>query len=168
MYRIIVALAAVVLAAAAGCGELEETTTDQPSPAYPSAEEPVNEAEQQIGGFSALSFPFKTTVEDDGTDLGGGYQVAQASLNFADSRQSPTMTWTCSFKVGMPLRTARFGKVDAIHAAVITAEVATLSAGPVMHSRDVWLPVLFCSKFKDKMFETFLTRYNGLGGGIMP
>lgn len=168
MHRIIVALAAIVLAVAPGCGGLEDTTTDQKSPAYPSAGEPIDEAPEEIGGFSAMSFPFKTTVEDDGTDVGGGYQVAQANLNFADGRQSPSMKWTCTFKVGMPLRTARFGRIDAIHAAVITAEVASLSAGAVMHSRDVWLPVLFCSKFKEKMFETFLSRYNGLGGGILP
>ena len=161
-------MAAIVLAVAPACGGLEDTTTDQQSPSNPSAGEPVDEAPEEIGGFSAMSFPFKTIVEDDGTDVGGGYQVAQANLSFADSRQTPTMKWTCSFKVGMPLRTARFGRIDAIHAAVITAEVATLSASPVMHSRGVWLLVLFCSKFKDKMFETFLSRYNGLGGGILP
>jgi hypothetical protein len=166
MHRFFVALVVVAFAAAPGCGDLEETTADQQSPAYPSTGEPADEAVQEIGGFSALSFPFKTTVEDDGADVGGGYQVAQANLKFADGRQTPTMTWTCSFKVGMPLRTARFGKIDPIHAAIITAEVATLSASPVMHSRDVWLPVLFCSKFKDKMIETFLSRYSGLGGGI--
>jgi hypothetical protein len=65
------------------------------------------------------------------------------------------------------LRTAKYGKIDAIHAAVITAHVATLSASPVMHSRAAWLPALFCIKFKEKMNETFQRNYQGLGGGIL-
>jgi hypothetical protein len=168
MHRFIAALAVAFLAGAPGCGSLEDSTTGPQSTVSPSDGEPVEEAPQEIGGFSAMLFPFQTTIEDDGTDVGGGYQVAQTTLSIKDTRQSPTMSWTCSFKVGMPLRTARFGKVDAIHAAIFSAEVATLSAGPVMHSRDVWLPVLFCGKFKEKMFETFKEKFNGLGGGILP
>jgi hypothetical protein len=167
MHRFIAALAVAVLAGAPGCGSLEDSIAGPQSTASPSAGEPVEEAPQEIGGFSAALFPFKTTVEDDGQGLGGGYQVAQTTLKFADTRQSPTMSWTCSFQVGMPLRTASYGKIDAIHAAIFAAEVATLSAGPVMHSRDAWLPALFCSKFKDKMRETFIDDYKGLGGGIL-
>lgn len=168
MDRFIAALAVAVLAGAPSCGSLEDSTTGPQSMASPSAGELVDEARQEIGGFSAALFPFHTTVENDGTDVGGGYQVAETTLSFKDTRQSPTMSWTCSFKVGMPLRTAKYGKVDAIHAAIFAAEVATLSAGPVMHSRDVWLPALFCSKFKEKMFETFKEDYAGLGAGILP
>ena len=167
MHRFIAALAVAVLAGAPGCGSLEDSTTGPQSTASPSGGEPVEEAPQEIGGFSAALFPFKTIVEDDGEGLGGGYQVAETTLSFKDTRQSPTMSWTCSFKVGIPPRTARFGRIDAIHAAIFAAEVATLSAGPVMHGRDVWLPALFCIKLKDKMTETFEGKYEGLGGGIV-
>ena len=37
-------------------------------------------------------FPFKTTVEDDGADVGGGYQEVTTTLNFADSRAYSGMT----------------------------------------------------------------------------
>ena len=168
MHRFIAALAIATLTAASGCGSPEESTDDRKSPTPPSDREPGVGAPEEIGGFSATSFPFHTTIEDDGTGTGGGYQEAPASLSFADGRQTPTMRWTCNFTVGMPLRTAVFGKIDAIHAAILTAEVATLSAGPLMHSRDVWLPALFCSEFKEKMRATFKSRFRGLGGYISP
>jgi hypothetical protein len=167
MHRILFALALAALAAAPACGSLDESSTDPQSPAYLPTDEATDDAQQEIGGFSAASFPFKTTLEDDGTDVGGGYQEAKTTLSFADTRQSPTARWTCSFTVGMPLRTAKYGKIDAIHAAVITAQVATLSASPVMHSRAAWLPALFCIKFKEKMNEIFQRNYQGLGGGIL-
>ena len=168
MHGNLFALAAIILAAASACGGLDDSSADPQNTAYALDVEPVDEALLEIGGFSAALFPFKTTIEDDGTGPGGGYQEAKTTLKFVDTRQKPPATWTCSFTVGMPLRTAKYGKLDAIHAAVITAEVATLSSSSVMHSREVWLPVLFCKNFKEKMFDTFRSRYNGLGGWIMP
>jgi hypothetical protein len=167
MHRILFALAVAVLAAVPACGGLDESSADPQSSADLPAGEPVDEALQEIGGFSAALFPFKTTIEDDGMDAGGGFQEAKTTLKFTDTRQRPPARWTCSFTVGMPLRTAKYGKIDAIHAAVITARVATL-ASKVMHSRSAWLPVLFCIKFKEKMNETFKDEYKGLGGWIMP
>jgi hypothetical protein len=154
MHRILFALAVVVLAAVPACGGLDESSADPQSPADSPAGEPVDEALQEIGGFSAASFPFKTTIQDDGTDVGGGYQEAKTTLKFTDPRQRPIARWTCSFTVGMPLRTAKYGKIDAIHAAVITAQVATL-ASKVIHTRSAWLPVLFCKEFKEKMTYIF-------------
>jgi len=122
---------------ASACGESEETP-QQTDPA-----EPAGDAPQEIGGFSISLFPFKTTVEDDGADVGGGYQEASTTLTFADGRQEPTARWSCSYLIGMPLRTLKFGKMDPVHAALITAQVATNASRTVMHSRSAWLPSAF-------------------------
>ena len=62
MHRIMVALAMVVVAAAPGCGDLEETTNDQQSPAYSSTGERVDDAAQEIGGSLSAFFPFNVTL----------------------------------------------------------------------------------------------------------
>ena len=162
-----VVLAALLAATAQACGSIDEPTADDPTSAAPAAAEPVGDAGQEIGGFSISLFPFRTTVEDDGSDVGGGYQEANTTLSFADGRQEPTARWQCSFTIGMPLRTQRFGKVDAIHAVSITSMVATSASSTGMHSQPAWTPSFFCRAFKDEMNKVFLSPvYRGLGAGV--
>jgi hypothetical protein len=67
----------------------------------------------------------------------------------------------------MPLRTLRFGKMDGIHAAVLTSMVATSASTTVMHSQPAWTPSFFCRAFKDEMNNVFLSPgYRGLGAGV--
>jgi hypothetical protein len=56
------------------------------------------------GGFSPAVFKFVTTVPDDGQGKAGGWQEATATLQFSDGRQVPTLLWTCTMRVGMPIR----------------------------------------------------------------
>jgi hypothetical protein len=55
--------------------------------------------------FSPSEFPFVTTIPDDGTDKGGGWQVAKANLEFGKRRvDGSRTTWYCSLTIEMPLR----------------------------------------------------------------
>jgi hypothetical protein len=102
-------------------------------------------------GFSASNFKFKTTVKDDGEGAGAGWQEASAKLNFVDSRQEPSMSWTCSVVVGMPLRTAERGTISTDWASQRSAEVATTASSTVMHSKDKWEPSAFCRDWGKEM-----------------
>jgi hypothetical protein len=95
-------------------------------------------------GFSASKFKFKTTVKDDGEGAGAGWQEASAKLNFVDGRQDPSMSWTCSVVVGMPLRTAERGTISTDWASQRSAEVATTASSTVMHRQDKWEASAFC------------------------
>jgi hypothetical protein len=160
---------AALLAAATtqACGGIDAPSPEsQSSPAQvPVA--PIGDAEQEIGGISPSLFPYRTTVEDDGADVGGGYQTVTATLKFADGRQDPPAQWQCTYVFGMPLRTAKFGKIDATHAAVITALVATSASSTVMHRQTAWTPSFFCRAFRDEMNVIFQSAaYKGLGAGV--
>jgi hypothetical protein len=117
-----------------------------------------------IGSFSASLFKFKTTVEDDGTDKGGGEQQASATLAFVDVRHDPPPAWICNVTIKMPLRTAKYGKISASQAAEISTKVTTKASSAVIHTRDSWQPTLFCKEFQDKMNDIFYYEYSGLGG----
>lgn len=162
-----VVMAALLATGAQACGGVDDPSPESQNGAAQIPADPVGEAEQEIGGFSLSLFPYKTTVEDDGSDIGGGYQAVTTTLSFADSRQTPTARWQCTYLFGMPLRTARFGKMDAIHAASITALVATSASSTVMHRQGAWTPSFFCRAFKDEMNSIFLSPlYKGLGAGV--
>jgi hypothetical protein len=59
-----------------------------------------------ISFFNPSDFPFVVTVADDGTDVGGGYQEANAGLNFAHNTAGVA---ACAVWIGMPLRTRAWG-----------------------------------------------------------
>ncbi|MBK8259517.1 MAG: hypothetical protein IPK82_43525 [Polyangiaceae bacterium] len=83
------------------------------------------------GAFSAAAFPFATVVPDDGAGESGGWQAATAGLKFVRWTSLFPETWTCTVRVGMPLRTAFYGKISAESAATISANVATQAAAAV-------------------------------------
>lgn len=119
-----------------------------------------------VAGFSASLFNFKTTLEDDGKDEGGGEQEASAKLKFIDSRPFIPEIWTCDVTIKMPLRTAKRGTVSAKEAAKIAAKITTRASTTVMHSQSSWQPTLFCSKFGNEMQNLFNhdPEFKGLGG----
>lgn len=117
-----------------------------------------------IGSFSASAFKFKKTQEDDG--MGYGWQVAEPTLKFADIRQDPVPTMSCTLNIGMPLRTEKLGKISAEWAAETAAKVATSASSTAMHSKDSWTPAAFCKAFKDEMLRLFKKDYEGLGARV--
>jgi hypothetical protein len=108
-----------------------------------------------IGGFSASLFKFKVVNKDDPTDVAGGWQKADATLKFADTRQDPVAAWSCTVTVEMPLRTVAKGAISAEKAAEISAEVATLASGAAMRDKPRWVPAEFCNVWRSKMQSIF-------------
>lgn len=45
----------------------------------------------------------------------------------------------------------------------MAAEVLTTTASPTMHSRDTWIPALFCGQLGPNMVKVFASLYKGLG-----
>lgn len=114
--------------------------------------------------FKPIEFPFVTTVQDDGTDKAGGYQVAKVNLEFIKISLPAKLTkWYCPFTIQMPLRTEFMGKVDAIRAATLSAGVANVVAGGM----DDKLPQgIFCQRFTSNMDATFKSMYPFLGAAV--
>lgn len=73
--------------------------------------------DMQSGGFSPTAFKFVSTIPDDGEGPAGGWQEAFVTLKFFRWVSIFPETWTCSFKVGMPLRTAIRGTISPAWAA---------------------------------------------------
>jgi hypothetical protein len=110
----------------------------------------------QIRYFKTSDFPFVTTVADDGTKTPGGWQVTSTALIFIYDD-----IVTCPVSIGMPLRTELMGAISASKAARLSAGVAN-DVAAVMWPTDL-PPGIFCSKFKDKLFQEFKSQYPGLG-----
>lgn len=118
-----------------------------------------------IGSFSASLFKFTTTLADDGTDKGGGYQEATANnVKFVDGRQDPPAAWTCNIWVGMPLRTVGDGKISAGRAAEIAADVLTVTSSITMRNKPAWVPGAFCKQLGVDMSKSFQSLYGSVGG----
>jgi len=119
------------------------------------------------GGFSAAYFSFVTIVQDDGTDIAGGWQAATATLNFVDVRNllSPN-AWSCQVVVGMPLRHSTHGVITPQKAALVTAAVATDVSRAVLHRRTQWLRALFCPVFATELEAQLNMWMTGLGAKV--
>jgi hypothetical protein len=115
------------------------------------------------GTFSSSLFTFTTTLPDDGTDLGGGWQEAQATLSFVDARHLIPNGWICNLTVGMPMRTANQGVITAAKAASMTAAAATTASATVMHSQPSWRQATYCPAFARELVAVLKTRYPGIG-----
>jgi len=111
--------------------------------------------------ITPASFPFVTTVQDDGTGDGGGWQVAKVNLEFKKIRiPTSVITWWCRFNIEMPLRTEQMGRVDASRAAGFSVEITR----PIAYSMDYDLPQgIFCFQFVNKVDAAFKSKYQGLG-----
>ncbi len=118
-----------------------------------------------LGGFSPSLFQFVTIIPDKGGEA-GGWQESFAVLKFFDGRQDPVRKWTCSVRVGMPLRTRLLGSVSPTQAAIWTAEVATDASSVVMHRQPSWLTAEYCLAFHAEMRLRFDDYYKGLGARI--
>jgi hypothetical protein len=115
--------------------------------------------------FSPSEFPFVTTVQDDGTDKGGGYQEAKANLEFIDATASGIVRskWYCEFTIKMPLRTKGMGKISASRAANLSVEITE----DVANGMDWDLPPgIFCLQYINKLEPAFKSTYPNLGAVV--
>jgi hypothetical protein len=114
-----------------------------------------------VANFSPADFPFVTTVKDDGTGKGGGWQVAKANLEF-EYVVIPlkAVIWYCPITIEMPLRTELMGKIDATRAAILSVEITE----GVARGMEFSLPQgIFCKQFAVYVTAAFKSQYPGLG-----
>jgi hypothetical protein len=111
--------------------------------------------------FDVSEFPFVTTIPDDGTDKGGGYQVAKVNLEFGYLKiPYPAVWWYCAFSIKMPLRTEKMGKISANRAAKLSKEITEA----VAEKMDFTLPRgVFCNSYVPKVRDAFKAKYPDLG-----
>ncbi|HVK62903.1 MAG TPA: hypothetical protein VM694_00420, partial [Polyangium sp.] len=108
--------------------------------------------------FSPSEFPFVTTLPDDGTGDGGGFQVAKANLEF--KRTSTGSVWYCGITIGMPLRNHHYGKISASRAADISVDVTEEAAAKMKYDLP---PGTFCIMFVPAVEAAFQSMYPKLG-----
>lgn len=127
------------------------------------AQELVN----RVGNFAASTFKFKATVADDKEGKAGGWQEATTQLEFSDARNGALHTWTCSVKVGMPIRSEKGGTVSPDDAAEATAGSANSASDRVMTRRDEWLLADFCAQFGVELERLVNKKPNIFGAKVM-
>jgi len=120
-----------------------------------------------VNGFSPAAFKFYTTIPDDGTGKGGGWQVATGTLKFFRWTTLVPESWQCTLTVGMPLRTMLNGVVTPSTAATITADVATTSAHKVADETPDLPQGIFCISLKNMMTAVFQAEYPSYGAKMM-
>jgi hypothetical protein len=98
-----------------------------------------------VGAITPDTFPFVTTMLDDGTDVAGGWQVTAVALFFKRWVNLVPESWSCPLTVGMPLRTAKYGIITPAAAASLTSQITNTAlnqiAGPPFLP-----PGIFCTK----------------------
>jgi hypothetical protein len=111
--------------------------------------------------FTSLEFPFVTTVQDKGTGLAGGWQVAKVNLEFVHILIPISITaWWCPFTIEMPLRTEGMGKISATLAASLSSEITV----GVARDMDYSLPQgIFCFQYIKNVHAAFKFKYPLLG-----
>jgi hypothetical protein len=121
-----------------------------------------------VGTFSASIFKFATTLPDDGQDAGGGWQVANVTLDFDRWTGILPESWTCDVAVGMPLRTKAYGVISAAFAAVASADVANQATSYLMHNPNEIPQGLFCAQLPGAMNAMFAADavYKNLGARV--
>lgn len=115
------------------------------------------------GSFAPAIFKFTTVLPDDGSGEAGGWQAATAGLNIVRWESLIPEFWTCTVKVGMPLRTVVHGKISAETAASVAAGVATQAAGTVRKIQPPLPQGIFCVKLKDEMTRIFKNELKSYG-----
>ncbi|WP_437727038.1 hypothetical protein [Sorangium sp. So ce861] len=113
--------------------------------------------------FEPSDFPFVTIVNDDGTDKGGGYQQAKASLRFEHRSRDGIREWYCSLTIKMPLRTEMMGKISPLRAADLSEEI-TEEVGQLMNYN--LPPGIFCERFHRAVDAAFKFKYPRLGAAV--
>ena len=114
--------------------------------------------------FSPSEFPFVTINKDDGKDNAGGWQEAQANLEFINAIVPRSVTkWYCDFTIGMPLRPEMMGKISAKRAADLSVEITE----EVARGMNYDLPsVTFCADFIIAAQAAFKSNYPNLGARV--
>jgi len=126
------------------------------------AEEPNPCMAGRIVIFKPSEFPFVTTIPDDGTGPGGGWQVATPRLEFNSIHNQAGVVWFCTFNIEMPLRTEKMGKVSASRAADLSVEITEKVA--LDPNTDYSIPSgIFCSRFILNVDAAFASTYPFLG-----
>lgn len=118
-----------------------------------------------FSNFKPNDFPFVTTLPDDGTDKGGGWQVAKVNLEFNRIvlPYAAYITWYCPFSIEMPLRAEKIGKISPSLAASMSVKVTNSVGGAIDHE----LPHgIFCEKFRAETLATFKSMYPKLGARV--
>jgi hypothetical protein len=130
--------------------------------------DPTGEAQHPVTlvSFSPSDFPFVTTIKDDGTGEGGGWQVAKANLSFWKAViPRGIKRWKCPLTIQMPLRTKYFGRVPPSRAATLSVEITEDVARGM--EKDYGLPQgIFCEKFRSQTLGLFKLRYPNLGASV--
>jgi len=104
----------------------------------------------------ASHFSFATTLKDDGKDLAGGWQEANANLPFGKAYPWGMKLWYCDINIGMPIRHSVKGYISPTTAATESAKVTN----SVASNMDFDLPQgIFCDKFRPAVEEAFKTMY---------
>jgi hypothetical protein len=116
--------------------------------------------------FNPSDFPFVTTIQDDGTDKGGGSQEAKVNLRF-DRALLPysVETWYCPFKIQMPLRTEFMGKISAKSAADYSVEISESVARDMLKAKVS--TGIFCTQFVPNLRAAFKGKYEKLGARVI-
>ena len=120
----------------------------------------------RAGAFSDSLFQFVTIVNYDGKSVAGGWQEAIATLRFVDARHLIPQTWTCTIKVGLPVKPENYAVISAAAAARMSAAAATTASTIVMKTRPEWIPALYCIHFATAMQLTLNTTYDRLGARV--
>ncbi|CAN99442.1 hypothetical protein predicted by Glimmer/Critica [Sorangium cellulosum So ce56] len=150
--------------------EEEERPSDSDSAEKPTASptsppDPCQQSGEPTMGcasirFKPSDFKFVTTVADDGTDKGGGWQEAKSGL-IIYLESSPV---ACSLRIGMPIRNSFWGFISADQAAMYSAEVTNVVAGEMERTGRFALPPgIFCSEFFTNVKKMFAEQYKDLG-----
>jgi hypothetical protein len=143
-------IAAVVVSLS--CALISASCVQNPN-ADTEAAQPEPTAEAQQPAYENV-FHFVETLKDDGNDRAGGWQEATARLKFCEWRSTILpVCWQCPIKVGMPMRTAKHGRISHRFAAQITAEVATEVTDSLIYSRPSWadLEAVYCRQLQEEM-----------------
>lgn len=120
-----------------------------------------------VGQFSPSLFKFVTIVADDGTSEPGGWQEASGTFGFDDT-QDPPRSYSCSIKVGMPLRSAAQGKISHAMAADMSATVLSFAGHTVIRQKSAWVTAQFCDALRTEMTKLFDEGWPKLGERVTP
>ncbi|WP_437997826.1 hypothetical protein WMF26_45450 [Sorangium sp. So ce185] len=114
--------------------------------------------------FEPSDFIFVTVVNDDGMDMGGGWQEARVKLNFRRlTIPRKAKDWSCAFTIGMPLRAEIYGRIDSIRAASMSEEITEEVANGMNYD----LPQeRFCDGFRENVEAAFKSKYKRLGARV--
>jgi hypothetical protein len=127
-----------------------------------SVAEPIGEATEA----SSSAYTFHETLPDDGTGDGGGWQEGTATLEFTEhTGLFSSYSYSCTMRVGMPLRAKLPGRISARFAQQIATEITLDAAANVKDTRSTWVGQgeAFCVQLHDEMLRLFSSSFRNYG-----